>query len=123
MRPNTRESRRSRLLRANARRLRRRARLVAAGSRRRPEPQLDATPNSADQAQKSADVEIESVLELAYRVRCEELLRALDRVERDLYGLCEECGSEISLERLRIKPEATRCVHCQARHDRRLEAR
>jgi DnaK suppressor protein len=34
------------------------------------------------------------------------------------YGVCEDCGSEISAERLEFLPEATRCVSCQARQER-----
>jgi DnaK suppressor protein len=34
------------------------------------------------------------------------------------YGICEDCGQQISQERLEFLPEATRCVVCQAREER-----
>jgi RNA polymerase-binding transcription factor DksA len=44
-------------------------------------------------------------------------LRASSRRAQGTYGICEDCGTEISPERLEFLPEATRCVSCQARHE------
>jgi DnaK suppressor protein len=38
---------------------------------------------------------------------------ALERLRRGLYGICEECGEEISVERLRVIPFAAYCIDCQ----------
>jgi DnaK suppressor protein len=38
---------------------------------------------------------------------------ALQRLEEDTYGFCEECGEEIPAERLRIVPFAAYCTYCQ----------
>ncbi len=43
---------------------------------------------------------------------------ALSRRAQGTYGVCEDCGNEISAERREILPEATRCVSCQARQER-----
>ena len=43
--------------------------------------------------------------------------RAMERVAEGRYGTCEDCGRAISRERLSIRPEATRCVDCQRRHE------
>ena len=43
---------------------------------------------------------------------------ALRRIADGGFGLCADCGADIPLERLRVQPGATRCVPCQARHDR-----
>ena len=48
----------------------------------------------------------------------EQVERALQRLADGKYGSCEDCGSKIDSERLRFRPEATRCVPCQARWDR-----
>jgi len=45
--------------------------------------------------------------------RRDEILEALDRVREGTYGLCRDCGRKISADRLRVKPEASRCVRCQ----------
>lgn len=44
--------------------------------------------------------------------------RALARLEAGAYGTCEDCSQPISVRRLRVLPEATRCVSCQRRHNR-----
>lgn len=39
---------------------------------------------------------------------------ALERLDGDTFGLCEECGEEIGLARLRVLPHAVLCVECKA---------
>jgi len=38
---------------------------------------------------------------------------ALDQIDRGQYGICELCGKEIPLERLKAVPYALSCVQCQ----------
>jgi DnaK suppressor protein len=38
---------------------------------------------------------------------------ALERLDGGDYGICEECGEQISMERLRIIPHALCCRDCQ----------
>jgi RNA polymerase-binding transcription factor len=42
---------------------------------------------------------------------------ATSRRAEGTYGVCEDCGSKISAERLEFLPDATRCVSCQARQE------
>jgi DnaK suppressor protein len=39
---------------------------------------------------------------------------ALERLARDEYGICRDCGTVIALGRLRALPFAQRCTECQA---------
>ena len=43
-----------------------------------------------------------------------EIHEALARVKDGEYGICQECGEEIGLARLRVQPTATLCVHCKS---------
>ena len=43
---------------------------------------------------------------------------ALDRIEENTYGLCEECGIKIPKARLKVLPFATYCVECQEKNER-----
>ena len=43
---------------------------------------------------------------------------ALNRLDRDEFGICQECDEEISLKRLFALPWAPRCRACQERHER-----
>ena len=44
---------------------------------------------------------------------------ALRRIGDDEYGECLACGEEISLERLRARPESLYCIDCQSKRERR----
>ena len=48
------------------------------------------------------------------------MARALEHVMDESYGLCTDCRAEIPFERLRVEPEAVRCVGCETRHERLL---
>ncbi len=43
---------------------------------------------------------------------------ALDRIEENGYGLCEECGVKIPTQRLKVLPFAKFCVDCQEKQER-----
>jgi len=38
---------------------------------------------------------------------------ALERIERGIFGACEDCGQRISEERLSTAPWDLKCVHCE----------
>ena len=44
-----------------------------------------------------------------------ELAAAAEQVVRGAYGQCIDCNASIPLQRLRVKPEAVRCIACQQR--------
>jgi DnaK suppressor protein len=45
-----------------------------------------------------------------------EVLAALSRIEDSTYGLCVDCGQQIPEGRIEARPDAARCVGCQAKH-------
>lgn len=53
-----------------------------------------------------------SILEIRNRMR-NQLDEALRRLDEGTYGICEDCGAQISPERLKAVPFARRCVNCQ----------
>ena len=48
---------------------------------------------------------------------------ALKRLDDGEYGICEECGEEISLARLKARPVTTLCVSCKAKQEEGEEIR
>ena len=60
----------------------------------------------------------EAVLHSA-RSQRDEVLAALARVEQNTYGRCVDCEGEIPEGRLDARPDAARCVNCQAKRSRR----
>jgi DnaK suppressor protein len=43
---------------------------------------------------------------------------ALDRMDKDEYGVCTECGKKMQPGRLDAVPWARHCIECQELHDR-----
>src|SRR4030088_2698157 len=73
---------------------------------------VDGAPFLADRATT------ESLADLIAERR-EQVEHAMDRLGAGSYGCCEDCGAGIPAGRLEFQPEATRCVQCQQRRDRR----
>lgn len=75
-------------------------------------------PDLADRASAETD----HALELRTRDRERKLIskinQALERIEDDEYGYCEETGEPISIARLKARPIATLSLEAQERHER-----
>jgi DnaK suppressor protein len=59
-----------------------------------------------------------AMLDAARRQRSQVMV-ALGRIEQGTYGVCADCGGPVPEGRLEAKPDAARCVPCQAKLDRR----
>ena len=44
---------------------------------------------------------------------------SLDDIEDGVYGICDDCGRDIAIERLRARPVARHCIHCKTRQENR----
>lgn len=79
-------------------------------------------------AEESSVSDFQSDIELSLiQMKAETLNRineALERLEEESYGLCNDCGEEISERRLRALPFAIRCKDCEeARENAQLRDR
>ncbi|MHB8383467.1 MAG: TraR/DksA family transcriptional regulator [Candidatus Binataceae bacterium] len=71
------------------------------------------SPDDLDNARSQEDLDVHiSLIDLA-ESRLRAAVSALTRLEQGEFGICPECGDEISFERLRAVPMASRCVDCQ----------
>ncbi|MGD8542799.1 MAG: RNA polymerase-binding protein DksA, partial [Desulfobacteraceae bacterium] len=43
--------------------------------------------------------------------------KALARIDNGSFGICETCGEEISIERLRARPVTTQCIECKTKEE------
>ena len=71
-----------------------------------------------DAARSLADVETHASLIERAEYRLKAIDAAFNRLERGRYGLCDECGEEIPLQRLELLPFAAYCVDCQTKRNR-----
>ncbi len=58
-------------------------------------------------------------IEMAMRKRLIQIRKALARIKIGKYGICEECGRMIDTDRLMIYPEATLCVRCEKKKNKK----
>ena len=56
------------------------------------------------------------------RVFLEKIERALQKLADHTFGRCEECGEEISLQRLEARPETSLCISCKEDQERAEKA-
>jgi len=42
---------------------------------------------------------------------------SLEDIQYGEYGICEDCGEEISIERLKARPVARRCISCKTKQE------
>jgi DnaK suppressor protein len=43
--------------------------------------------------------------------------KALDRIENETFGICEKCGEDIGLKRLKARPVTTQCIACKTKEE------
>ncbi|MFU2208987.1 TraR/DksA family transcriptional regulator [Desulfovibrio sp. JY] len=67
-----------------------------------------------DRATAESDRHMTIIMRERDRQLIDEIHEALERVKDGEYGICQECGEEIGMARLRAQPTATLCVHCKA---------
>ncbi|RUA01322.1 MAG: RNA polymerase-binding protein DksA [Deltaproteobacteria bacterium] len=48
--------------------------------------------------------------------------KALDRIDKGTFGLCESCGEPISSQRLKARPVTTQCIECKTREEAQEKA-
>ena len=68
----------------------------------------DREDNASEVEQYTDNLPVEITLEK----KLKDTLEALEKIEKGNYGICENCGQEISLERLTANPSARTCIKC-----------
>ena len=72
----------------------------------------------ADDASETFELEKNLALERSLQSHLEEIDYALQKFRKGTYGLCDDCGQPISIERLEALPHANLCINCKARRER-----
>jgi DnaK suppressor protein len=80
-------------------------------------------PDPTDRASFESDRD----LTLRIRDRESKLIKkiklALDRIEDNTFGVCEKCGEDISIARLKARPVTTQCIDCKTKDEAAERAR
>lgn len=77
-------------------------------------------PLNPDSSERSVEMEDDASLEGQAKLldsAIASVRRALARIREGNYGICVQCGGEISPARLNVRPEAALCINCARQHD------
>ena len=81
---------------------------------------LNVETNSADYLD-CASIESDRSTNLRIRDResmlIKKIRKSLDDIDNGEYGICEDCGKEIAVKRLRARPIARRCIECKTKQE------
>jgi len=78
---------------------------------------VDSAMDSADMSSHDVEQGMDySLLEMKYE-QYKDIADAFRKLEDVSFGLCEECGEEISIKRLEVNPLARFCIACKTRKE------
>jgi len=70
-------------------------------------------PDPTDRATQESDRNFELRIRDRERKLINKIKDALERIDNGEFGICEECGEEISDARLKARPVTTLCINCK----------
>lgn len=79
--------------------------------------QTENFPDPTDRASMESDRNFELRIRDRERKLIAKIKDALERLEVGTYGICEECGEDISEKRLRARPVTTLCIDCKKKQE------
>ncbi len=91
----------------------RRAILEEAGEGLTNQKGQETFPDVSDQASAEADQNFSMRIRERERRLLKKIDEALDRMDKNLYGICERCEEEIPFPRLKARPVTTLCINCK----------
>jgi DnaK suppressor protein len=74
-------------------------------------------PDPTDRASFEADRDFMLLIRDRESKLIKKIKMALDRIEDNTFGVCEKCGEDISIARLKARPVTTQCIDCKTREE------
>ena len=79
---------------------------------------VDDNPSDVmDKASREFDQHVELTKRVRERILIRELQRAIMRIDRGIFGICEVCEGRISERRLLARPISRLCIKCMEREE------
>lgn len=75
-------------------------------------------PDPTDRATLESDRNFELRIRDRERKLIGKIKDALERIDNGSFGICEDCGEEISEERLKARPVTTLCIDCKTKQEK-----
>ena len=80
---------------------------------------VNELPDDMDFATSQADQGIMLRLRGREKTLLKKIEEAIQRINEGEFGICEDCGEEISAKRLEARPVTTLCIRCKEEQERR----
>lgn len=80
---------------------------------------VNELPDDMDFASTQSDQGITLRLRGREKTLLKKIDDALKRIETNEFGICEECGEDISSKRLEARPVTTLCIRCKQEQERK----
>ncbi len=77
----------------------------------------DNFPDPTDRAAYEADRNFELRIRDREHKLIKKVKKAMDRIENGTFGICEKCGDDIAIERLKARPVTTQCIECKTKEE------
>ncbi|PCI23297.1 MAG: conjugal transfer protein TraR [SAR324 cluster bacterium] len=74
--------------------------------------------DNIDHATEERDRELYQLLGERDQQKLEQIKHAIERIDDDEYGLCEDCGVQIGKKRLMALPFTQLCIECKSEEER-----
>ena len=76
-------------------------------------------PDPTDRATQESDRNFELRIRDRERRLINKIKDAIDRIDNGEFGICEECGEDISEARLKARPVTTLCINCKMEEEQK----
>ena len=83
----------------------------------------DTFPDPTDRATLESDRNFLLRIRDRERKLIMKIREAMQRIEDDMYGICEACGDDIGIDRLKARPVTTLCIECKRKQESNERAR
>ena len=84
--------------------------------------QKENFPDPTDRASLEADRNFMLRIRDREHKLIKKIKEALERIENGTFGICDTCGEEISIPRLKARPVTTQCIDCKTREEAQEKA-
>lgn len=75
---------------------------------------IDSGEEESDEMEK---IVTDEGITYSLKERLNDINLALDKIGAGAYGVCEDCGKEISLDLLKVNPESRLCKECKKKQE------
>jgi DnaK suppressor protein len=79
--------------------------------------QKENFPDPTDRASLEADRNFMLRIRDREHKLIKKIKKTLDRVDSGTFGICESCGEDIGIERLKARPVTTQCIECKTKEE------